>query len=68
MSDHRPPSEAVAHMSPTAPSEDFNSDFGPELERRVCPNCRGYFDTGAEGDSVFCSTACKRRHEKGEWP
>lgn len=62
---HRPPCEAVAHMQPHAPNDDFNSDFGPELERRVCPNCRLYFDTGRDSDSVFCGQACRRRHERG---
>lgn len=37
------------------------------LERRVCPNCRNYFDVGVDSDAVFCSTACRKRHERGEF-
>jgi|GEM_PF-3541811 hypothetical protein len=57
---HRPPCEAVAHMDPTPPSG-FDA-----LERRACPNCRLYFDVGAGSDAVFCSDACRCRHERGE--
>lgn len=54
-------------MDPTLPTDDFGDEWdGPELERRVCPNCRLYFDVGAESDAVFCSDACRRRHESGE--
>jgi len=64
----RPPCEAVAHMDPHPPTDNFGSDWtGPELERRVCPNCRLYFDVGAQTDTVFCSDACRRRHERGVW-
>jgi hypothetical protein len=45
-------------MSPTANWEGF--------ERRCCPNCRLYFDAAEDSDDVFCSTACERRHERGE--
>jgi len=38
-----------------------------ELERRVCPNCRNYFDVGVGSDAVFCSRACEKRHERGEY-
>lgn len=55
----RPPCDAVAHMTDTA-----NYDG---LERRVCPNCRLYFDTGEGADDVFCGPACRRRHERGEY-
>lgn len=54
---HRPPCEAVEHMSPTA-------NYG-NLERRVCPNCRLYFDTGEKSAVVFCSRACRERHQQG---
>jgi hypothetical protein len=37
------------------------------LERRVCPNCRLFFDTGTESDDVFCGEACRRRHGRGEY-
>jgi len=37
------------------------------LERRVCPNCRNYFDCGENSDKVFCSKACEKRHERGEY-
>lgn len=57
---HRPPCEAVANMDPTPP------DSAYDLERRVCPNCRLYFDVGASADKVFCSDACRRRHERDE--
>lgn len=58
----RPPSELVAHMSDEAPDE-FDSDWdGPELERRVCPDCRLYFDAGEDTDDVYCSGACRSRH------
>jgi len=36
------------------------------LERRVCPNCRLYFDTERDSKTVFCSAACRRRHNTGE--
>lgn len=58
---YRPPCEAVAHMDPTPPNADEY-----DLERRACPNCRLYFDVGAETDNVFCSGACRKRHERGE--
>jgi len=57
--DHRPPADAVDHMDPTAPYEG--------LERRVCPNCRLYFDTAVESESVFCSGTCRDRHQRGEY-
>ena len=57
---HRPPCEAVENMDPTPPDGAF------DLERRVCPNCRLYFDVGASASKVFCSDACRRRHERGE--
>lgn len=57
--EHRPPCEAVAHMDPEPPEGHF------DIERRVCPNCRLYFDVGAESDAVFCSGACEKRHERG---
>lgn len=47
-------------MDPTPP------DGAIDVERRVCPNCRLYFDVGADLDTVFCSDACRRRHERGE--
>ncbi len=53
----KPPSKAAAHMSPTA-----NYDG---LERRVCPTCRLYFDTGEDSDSVFCGDSCQRKYERG---
>lgn len=65
MTDYKPPSDSVKHMEPNAPSDDHNT--GIELERRVCPNCRLYFDTGVESESVFCSTACQYRHKRGEY-
>ena len=58
---YRPPCEAVAHMDPTPPNA---NEY--DLERRACPNCRLYFDVGAETDKVFCSGACRKRHERGE--
>lgn len=57
---HRAPCEAVENMDPTPPDSFY------DLERRVCPNCRLYFDVGASTDKVFCSDACRRRHERGE--
>lgn len=56
---YRPPSETVAHMDPTA-----NHDG---LERRVCPTCRLFFDTGEDSDSVFCGGSCRRRYERWDW-
>lgn len=56
---YRPPSDAVEHMSDTANHH--------ALERRVCPNCRLFFDTGEESDSVFCSRACEKRHRNGTY-
>lgn len=58
MSEYRPPCDAVLHMRPEAPQ-----GWGPELERRVCPECRLYFDCGADSDAVFCGDACRQRHE-----
>lgn len=55
----RPPCDAAAGMGDVA-----NHDG---LERRVCPNCRLFFDTGEESDGVFCGEACRRRHERGEY-
>jgi hypothetical protein len=55
---YRPPSDTVAHMSPTANWDGF--------ERRCCPNCRLYFDATEDSGAVFCSQACERRHERGE--
>lgn len=53
----RPPCEAAAGMSDTA-----NHEY---LERRVCPNCRLFFDTGVDSDAMFCGQACERRHQNG---
>ncbi|WP_254810634.1 hypothetical protein [Natronosalvus amylolyticus] len=55
--EYRPPCEAVGHMGESA-----NYDG---LERRVCPTCRLYFDTGEDSDTVFCGTSCRRRYEDG---
>lgn len=55
----RPPCDAVKALTDTA-----NHDG---LERRVCPNCRLYFDVGAESAAVFCSGACRKRHNRGEY-
>lgn len=52
-------------MSPTA--TDDKHQTGVVLVRRVCPNCRLFFDTGIESESVFCSGACRDRHERGEY-
>ena len=49
-----PPCEAVKHMNPTA---NYRG-----VERRVCPNCRLFFDAGEDSDTVFCGDACRRRH------
>jgi hypothetical protein len=54
----RPPCDEIQMLYETAPY--------PELERRVCPNCRLYFDVGEESEQVFCSKACERRHQRGE--
>lgn len=56
---YRPPSESQGHLTDTTDLD--------ELERRVCPNCRLFFDVGEETDIVFCGEACRRRHEQGEW-
>lgn len=56
----RPPCEAVAHMSDTPPE-----GYALPLERRVCPTCRLYFDTGPNEESVFCSLACANRYPEG---
>lgn len=55
--DYRPPCSEVAHMSPTA-----NLDG---LERRACPNCRGYFDADPDSEKTFCTKSCEERHEDG---
>jgi hypothetical protein len=57
---YRPPHDDAAPWTPVS-----GTDW---VERRVCPNCRNYFDTGADSDAVFCGRACRRRHERGEWP
>jgi hypothetical protein len=54
---HRPPRDDLDGMSPTANYEG--------LERRVCPNCRMYFDVGENSEKTFCSDACRHRHEAG---
>lgn len=55
----RPPHESVAHMSDTVEGKHV------DLERRVCPNCRLYFDTGADSGQVFCGTACMLNYGDG---
>ena len=55
---YRPPCDAVENWSSRAPWD---------LERRVCPNCRYYFDTKATSGQVFCGDACRQRHERGEF-
>ena len=57
MNDHRPPCEAEQNTDPTVDSR--------LLERRVCPNCRAYWDAAPNSDTWFCSIACRKRHEKG---
>lgn len=54
---YRAPCETVRSLSPTA------NHSG--LERRVCPDCRQFFDVGEDSDQVFCSGACERRYRKG---
>jgi len=54
----RSPCPAVEHMSESANYEG--------LERRVCPECRLYFDVGEDSETVYCSRACKRRHTRGD--
>lgn len=54
---HRPPRDDLVNTSPTA-----NLDG---LERRVCPNCRNYFDAGEDSERVFCGSSCRHRHEGG---
>ena len=58
---YRPPCEEAGFTDPSIPypSED--------LERRVCPNCRLYFDAAENSDRVFCGYACSWRHERGEY-
>ena len=56
---YRPPCEAVENLSDTA-----NYDG---LVRRVCPNCRCFFDVGQDSDQVFCGGACEGRHQRGEF-
>jgi hypothetical protein len=59
--DYRPPCDAEAHTPPEIP---YGDDFDG-LERRVCPNCRYFFDTGEDSDRVFCGYGCSWRHERG---
>lgn len=57
--DYRPPHPDIdGRMSPTS---HLNG-----LERRVCPNCRLFFDVGEESDDVYCSDACRTRHKAGD--
>lgn len=56
---YRAPREELSHWPPESPYPDF--------ERRVCPNCRNYFDAHEDSDAVFCGDACRRRHERGEF-
>jgi hypothetical protein len=56
---YRPPCDAVENWSSRAPWD--------RIERRVCPNCRYYFDTKATSGQVFCGDACRQRHERGEF-
>lgn len=56
----RPPCEEVDHMSDTTDGNHV------DLERRVCPNCRLYFDTGADSGQVFCGTACMLDYDGAE--
>lgn len=54
---HPPPCPAERNTAPTVESE--------MLERRVCPNCRNYWDASPNSDTWFCSIACRKRHERG---
>jgi hypothetical protein len=56
---YRPPCEAVKNQSSEAHFD--------RLERRACPNCRLYFDCEVRSEQVFCSDACRQRHERGEY-
>jgi hypothetical protein len=53
---YRPPSDEVAGLQD-------ESSLG--LDRRVCPNCRLFFDVEEDSDAVFCCGACEDRHERG---
>jgi hypothetical protein len=55
---HRPPCDDVAHMDSAANYEG--------LERRVCPNCRLYFDTENDSETAFCSATCRQRYGNNE--
>lgn len=55
----RPPCQSERALTDTTHHDD--------LERRVCPDCRLFFDVGSESDAVFCSTACRRRYDRGEF-
>jgi len=54
----RPPCDVVKGLTDTSHHDG--------LERRVCPDCRLYFDVGEDSDNVFCSDACRRRYVRGE--
>lgn len=55
---YRPPCEEAEGMG--------DKPYLYGLDRRVCPNCREFFDVGEESDRVFCSHACGLRHKQGE--
>ncbi len=56
---YRPPCYEMRNFSQESHWEGF--------DRRVCPNCRLYFDTEEGSATVFCSKACHRRHQRGEF-